>query len=117
MIVAPPEYPGKKYRCRYAYEHHVVYWRAHGIVPTRGEVVHHVNENKRDNAIGNLELKTVSAHNRDHHEPAPIVEFLCGWCGAPGSRKASEARTHLKNSKSGKLFCSRSCGAKRQNSQ
>lgn len=33
LIIPPPEYPGKKYRGRYAYEHHVVWWENTGGDP------------------------------------------------------------------------------------
>lgn len=33
----------------------------------RNEVVHHINGNKRDNSIENLEIKTRSEHSREHY--------------------------------------------------
>jgi hypothetical protein len=75
MVMAPEEYPGKRYRGRYCYEHHLVYWRAYGILPKRGEVVHHKNEQKRDNRIENLEIKTVGQHNSDHAAARPRTEI------------------------------------------
>lgn len=68
LIVAPEEYPGMKYRGRYCYEHHLVYWRAHGVIPEPGQIIHHINENKRDNRLVNLELMDVGDHGRHHGE-------------------------------------------------
>lgn len=42
LVIAPEEYPGKKYRGRYAYEHRVNYWRARStdcvVLRLEGEV-------------------------------------------------------------------------------
>ena len=56
LIIAPKNYPGKKYRDRYCYEHHYVYWKKYKRTVKNGEVIHHKNENTRDNDINNLEL-------------------------------------------------------------
>lgn len=81
LIVAPEDYPGKKYRGKYAYEHRVVYWRTHGIVP---EVVHHKNEVKRDNSPSNLEATNPSEHTSEHlkKRATPSTVVSCAWCGA-----------------------------------
>lgn len=50
----------------YAYEHLVVWCAAGRPKPTEGETLHHVNENKTDNRIGNLELLTRGEHNALH---------------------------------------------------
>lgn len=49
----------------YAYEHALVWTAAHGPVP-EGFEVHHRNEQKDDNRLGNLQLRTKSAHAREH---------------------------------------------------
>lgn len=79
LIVAPVDYPGRRYRGRYCYEHHLVFWRAYGKLPGRGEVIHHRNENKRDNRPENLELKAVGDHNREHNV-LPRVPLTCTSC-------------------------------------
>lgn len=50
----------------YAYEHLVVWCAAGNPRPPRGWLLHHVNEDKTDNRIGNLELKPRGAHNAEH---------------------------------------------------
>ncbi len=73
LVVVPPDgYPGPIYRGRYAYEHHVVYWKVYGVVPGRGQIIHHENENKHDNRIENLKLMTHSEHSR-HHQKMRLV--------------------------------------------
>lgn len=51
----------------YAYEHLVVWCAAGRLRPVDGETLHHKNEDKTDNRIGNLELLTRSEHNRRHN--------------------------------------------------
>ena len=113
LIIAPSDYPGKKYRGRYAYEHIVNFWKEHGRLPKKGHLVHHRNENKRDNNPGNLEENTVGEHNR-YHNLIDDTEMICGWCGKKFNLKPSKYRERLKRNKFGKLFCSGSCGAKHQ---
>jgi hypothetical protein len=50
----------------YAYEHLVVWCAAGKAPPGPGELLHHVNEDKTDNRIGNLEKKTRSDHGSEH---------------------------------------------------
>lgn len=41
LIVAPTEYPGTRYRGKYCYEHTYVFWKHTGVLPKKGEIVHH----------------------------------------------------------------------------
>lgn len=45
------------------------------------EVVHHENEQKRDNDPGNLELLTASEHGLLHNPPIHSVTSECQVCG------------------------------------
>lgn len=51
----------------YAYEHLLVWVAAGNPRPPRGWLLHHANECKTDNRIGNLELMTRAEHNRRHN--------------------------------------------------
>lgn len=53
--------PGRKY----AYEHRLVWQRHHGPIP-KGFHVHHINGNRKDNSLENLELLPSSEHHRHH---------------------------------------------------
>ena len=106
LIVAPDDYPGKKYRGRYAYEHIVAFWKSNGRLPQLGHVVHHKNEKKRSNEPNNLEEKTVGQHNTDHNTVKP-VQTVCGLCGIEFYLKPHTYRERIKKAKSGLLFCSR----------
>lgn len=64
--LAPPGWPGKPYRVKYAYSHYVAYWKAHGVVPSPTEMIHHKDENKRNNDPDNLVLMLRVEHARMH---------------------------------------------------
>jgi len=51
----------------YAYEHLVVWVDSGRERPRNGFAVHHINENKLDNRIENLELVSVHEHATKHH--------------------------------------------------
>ena len=99
LVIAPSDYPGKKYRGRYCYEHRLVYWQKHGILPP---VVHHKNDDRQDNRPRNLKGSTNSDHSSYHGylRRKPIQPRNCKYCGkffAP-RRKGGANR-----------FCSRAC--------
>ena len=52
----------------YAYEHLIVWISAGRPPPRDNQTLHHKDENKRDNRIGNLELLTRGDHNSLHLE-------------------------------------------------
>lgn len=109
-LVVPPEgYPGKRYRGRYAYEHHVVWWNHNREIPAKGEVIHHRNANPRDNRIENLEKLSAHDHLSQHSsQPWTYVFQECSRCGTTFRLKGCQYRTRLKFN-GGKFFCSRSC--------
>lgn len=113
LVIAPEDYPGKKYRGRYCYEHHLVYWKKHKKLPGRGELIHHINGDKRDNRLSNLILMTVARHNGHHAPEAEILDMECVWCGKEFSR---DKRNVVFKRKRGQrnFFCSLSCGTKHQ---
>ncbi|MFN7610831.1 MAG: HNH endonuclease [bacterium] len=51
----------------WAYEHILIWVAAGKPRPEKGEVLHHLNEDKTDNRIGNLRLMTRAEHNRLHN--------------------------------------------------
>lgn len=118
LVIAPPEYPGFKYRGRYVYEHHLVWWQNTGeVFNIDGDfVVHHKNENKRDNAYSNLEKKERGPHTREHileTRAAPLITIRCAWCG---SKVVKLLRTVKRAKRNGQInfFCNHSHGALHQ---
>lgn len=81
MIVAPPEFPGNKYRGKYCYEHVYVYWKYHKIIPEKNQIIHHLDGNKHNNNINNLILLTVQDHNKLHSSGRKMVRLICPNCG------------------------------------
>lgn len=51
----------------YAYEHLLVWVSAGNARPPRGWLLHHVDEDRANNRIGNLEFLTRAEHNRRHN--------------------------------------------------
>lgn len=108
LVKAPEDYPGKKYRNRYVYEHILVWWQNTGYVPPSGYVVHHINGNKRDNRFKNLEIKSVAAHTSEHSKPITWIILTCATCRNSFLKKHSEYKSKIKSGQN-LFFCSRSC--------
>jgi hypothetical protein len=104
LIVPPGDYPGKRYRERYAYEHRVNWWKETGENPDDfpNHVVHHRDEEKRNNKPINLELKPVVEHGKHHARPKTMVGKLCLHCGTYFERRSEGVKLERK-------FCSRRC--------
>lgn len=78
-----------------------------------GEDVHHVNEDKNDDRIENLAVRSKSAHAREHQlAKAPKSVQIACKCGKVFTLKPYQIRLRTRRSNSGKVFCSRSCGVK-----
>jgi HNH endonuclease len=114
MVIAPEEYPGNKYRGRYVYEHHLVWWQNTGELVIAPMLIHHVNDQKRDNRFENLEKKHRSAHSRDHglaKPKKPAIKLNCAWCDKEFEVIGKEIHTRRKYDFN---HCSRSCSVKHQ---
>lgn len=59
--------------------HRYVWEQAYGPVP-EGYVVHHVNHDKLDNRLENLQLMTHAEHSRHHNDRHPRRK-ICVTCG------------------------------------
>lgn len=108
LIIPPEDYPGKRYRGRYAYEHRVNWWRKTGQNPDDmpNSVVHHKDERRRNNAGTNLERQTRSEHTRQHmlkqrrkHGLPRMNKFVCEYCSVAFERRIGKRYR----------FCSREC--------
>lgn len=61
----------------YVYEHRKVAWDA-GLLTDPSMLVHHLDENKSNNCLSNLEVKTHSDHRKDHLREAGSVSNQYG---------------------------------------
>ena len=99
----------------YVYHHRIVVENSIKRMIRDGEVIHHVNGNKKDNRVENLVLMTASEHTRMHNiENGFIVcDLVCPNCLKTFSRE----KRSTKESKGGVFtFCSRKCNGSYQRS-
>ena len=73
----------------YVLEHRVVIENHLGRLLNSDEVVHHINHNKKDNSVENLEVTTVSKHSSMHGKESgkKMVELKCPNCSTIFTRR------------------------------
>lgn len=103
-----PEHPNSN--CQgYILEHRVIMENKIGRLLDKSEIVHHKNDNKKDNRLNNLRLMTVKEHNQLHNR-VNLIKLICPNCKKIFYHKPGYVRFKSKYNKSGKIFCSRKCG-------
>lgn len=117
MLVAPANYPGKKYRGRYAYEHHIKWWKKHNLLPKKGYEIHHKNGDHQDNRMCNLQMVTASEHAKLHglkRTLAATKTMKCAFC-KKFNVVGKQSHLNYRFKKNGnRIFCGRSCQVKMQ---
>jgi len=78
--------------------HRVIWSYNYGEIPQGDYVIHHINENKSDNNIENLQLLTRNEHRKKHTETLEAQEYICQNCGVKFLAKQTTAK-----------FCSAKC--------
>lgn len=94
-------------------QHREVMERVLGRELLSSELVHHKDEDKRNNDPSNLELQTRSSHAKLHaDERLPeIMSLICLQCDKPFTRRANQEKHFRKQGKSGP-FCGKSCAGR-----
>jgi len=72
------------------------------------EVVHHLDENPRNNKIENLVLRSRAQHVKDHKNLAETVEMVCPICGERFERTLRYVRSKQRTGQKS-FLCGRSC--------
>lgn len=93
-------------------EHRYVMQNHMGRKLERNEVVHHRDNNGKNNSVKNLELMTLSEHSSKHGQArfVPLVRVKCAQCGKVVFQEARKFRFYRK--RGFKKFCSRQCSGK-----
>lgn len=96
----------------YVLEHRVIMENHIGrLLSPSDEVVHHKDENKKNNNLSNLEIWSRSEHSKHHAQLPVMIALECTHCGLPFTRRGNqrkEVKGYLNS------FCSRSCNGKFQ---
>lgn len=94
----------------YVLEHRIVMENYLNRVLTKDEVVHHINEDKKDNRIENLVVMDKKEHVKHHMEYKKRTIYLkCPWCEKSFTRTRN--KTYLLNG-TRYTCCSRRCSGK-----
>lgn len=95
----------------YVYHHRIVMENYIGRILRTNEVVHHKNENKKDNRIENLELMDVREHSRIHRSTGKsMVTLKCPECSVIFDKE--RRLTFITKEKVKFTACSKSCSGK-----
>lgn len=96
-------YKSVKINGRWQYEHRYLAEIKIGRKLIKGEVVHHVNGDRLDNRIGNLQVMTIGEHMRHHNTgrtfkkpEAELTKVACVICGElfkPYRRRGKRSKT------------------------
>lgn len=112
MIHKPEGYEGKTYiKGRYVYEHRFLMEKKLGRLLISGEVVHHIDGDRLNNDLENLELHTRSEHTALHNGPAEKLDLICPTCGKAFTRFLSDIRFWRRRGRQ-RFFCSKRCSGK-----
>jgi len=99
----------------YDYLHRRVMEESIGRKLLSNEIVHHIDGNKLNNDITNLEVVDRSFHMSHHKPDVEMVSVTCGFCNKSFDLMPGKYRWRMKQSSTGILFCCRSCGVRYNN--
>ena len=91
--------------------HREVMEAALGRSLTPDELVHHKDENKKNNDLDNLSLTDFVQHGKHHKKPPTIVSLVCLECGMQFNRRQS-AEAHFRKQLKLGPFCGKVCAGR-----
>jgi hypothetical protein len=108
------DHPNRTKVGSYVLHHRIVMENHLGRLLNKDEVVHHINGDKKDNRIENLELMDFKKHTKMHRTIGKkMVTLKCPECKIIFDRERRQ--TFLIKKKFNFTFCSRVCGSKFSN--
>ena len=105
VAIRKPEHPFAWKGSGYIFEHRLVMEQKLGRFLNKNEVVHHIDENKKNNSIDNLEILDRGKHIIFHKFKYGKISVPCFRCNKPTSE-----RSHYRIV-GGRNFCSVGCAA------
>jgi len=107
-----PDHP-RAWSTGYVYSHSLLMELHLGRFLKKGEVIHHRNEDRSDNRIENLEVKSNSSHAADHGRAkgTRVIELRCPWCAQIFTRPLRQT-FKKKRTPMGCTCCSPQCRGK-----
>ena len=90
----------------YAYEHLLIWASSGRPLPNADEVLHHKDETKTNNRLGNLEVKPRERHSTEHHSQLTdeqVVEIRTAYAGGLANMPTLAARFGIPSQRISKL--------------
>lgn len=95
-----PAFPGYKKKGttkEYVPLHNYIYWQHTGLIPRKGKTaIHHIDGNRENNEIENLELLTTLQHRKVHPNKPKIMSICKRGKGLFGFSGATYSYKHIK---------------------
>jgi hypothetical protein len=111
LYAVVPNHPHRT-KNNYVLLHRVIMENYLGRLLKRNEVVHHIDENGKNNKLSNLKLMSIEDHNRLHSSTGRKTLYLrCPWCGKHFVRPANKTFLNKPNVL-GCTCCSAQCRGK-----
>ncbi|MEI8129497.1 MAG: HNH endonuclease [bacterium] len=106
-----PNHP-KAIKYGYVLEHRVIVENNLNRILNDDEVIHHINENKKDNRIENLEVTSKSEHTSHHGKQKGrlYLKLKCPWCQSTFNKPKNQS--HLQKPGQRYSTCSQICRGK-----